>query len=564
MEKRPRYNRTVEHKLEILDYAASHSGEEAARVFGCHPKSVRDWRKKESELRASTKRHETRSLSKGRKVSSSYADIEAKLYDWIVEKRSKGKSVTIPVLIAKIRRMKPALKEKSDNSLRCFLKRFMKRYFLVYRKPTHVGQSLPDDYLDRIAKFKAAFLELKNTHHVAENRIINMDEVAIYYEHTAARVISIKGSKTVTLTHSKAGQARITLVLAVAFDGKKFPPLLIFRGEFGKTLQKKLQNIPIVHQRKVYAICDEKAWNNSISMDYWIEHVWNTFDRNMQKNILIMDDYSVHKTTSVFNKLAACRTYPCLIPGGMTRLLQPLDVGINHIVKQELRNMFAFTSVEREEKPTLDQLRSNLIEWINATWNSPGSKVTPSKVKNCFAKCGVYEANEEEKENFREEVEKNEEEDKEDSASFDPADALNDIFQEEAVHTKNEDSSNESGSSEDEIKKSESEGSESEEVKSVAGGSENEEDKGIAGYPESKREKTKVAEKYKHDDVGAEEMNENQEESAIECMSDIPSSETPPQLIINGVLYVLKYAKDSSNQQECVKVNGYFMLSIAK
>ncbi len=101
--------------------------------------------------------------------------------------------------------------------------------------------------MKRIEDFRTAFRSLKDTYGVSESRVVNMD---IYYENSSGRIINIKESKTVTLTQSQAGQTRITLVLGVGSDGSKIPPLLIFKGEFGKTLQK----IPVVHQKKVYAI----------------------------------------------------------------------------------------------------------------------------------------------------------------------------------------------------------------------------------------------------------------------------------------------------------------------
>ncbi len=233
MKKQSRYFRTVENKLDILDYARLYSVGAAARRFGCAEKSIKDWRREEEELRAATSKRETRSLHQGRKTSSAYAEIEDALYDWIIDKRSKGKSVTIPATIIKVKSMKASLKTKSDNAIRCLLRRFARRHFLAYRKPTHVGQSLPEDYQKRIEDFKESLAKLKADHNVSDDRIVNMDEVPLYYEPASTRVLSLKGAKTVTLTQSQAGQRRVTLVLGVGYDGSKLPPMLIFRGEFG-------------------------------------------------------------------------------------------------------------------------------------------------------------------------------------------------------------------------------------------------------------------------------------------------------------------------------------------
>eukprot|EP01022_Parablepharisma_sp_SALTPOND_P015511 TRINITY_DN2199_c0_g3_i1.p1 TRINITY_DN2199_c0_g3~~TRINITY_DN2199_c0_g3_i1.p1 ORF type:complete len:520 (-),score=38.77 TRINITY_DN2199_c0_g3_i1:178-1737(-) len=493
MEKRSRYTRTVCDKLAAVKYSEDHGVNAAATFYGCAPKSIRDWRAQKVELEAAAKKGKTRSLHHGRKVTSTYADIEDGLYEWIVDKISKGKGITTSVVISRIKEVKPILKEKTDNALRCFLRRFMKRRLLAYRKPTHVGQNLPEDFQQKMKEFSKMVHDMKAHHKVSDDRIINMDEVPIYYEAVSSRVISIKGAKTVTLTQTQAGQTRITMVLAVASDGSKLPPLLIFRGEFGKKLQKQLQKVPIVASKRVYAICDKTAWNNSEAMGYWVQTVWNSFNRNMKNNLLIMDDYSVHKTAEVMAKLATCRTYPCLIPGGMTRLLQPLDVGVNHIVKQELRNMFALDTVEREEKPTLDELRTNLIRWVDEIWNSPESKVTAEKIKNCFLKCGIRDPEEEKKEvgliEEAEELKGESEERKDSSASLDPMDNLQDLF--------------------------------------GSGGEEGDEEES-ADSDDDEEEKSKTESVKKSGESHGLLEPEDEAESVSESMSDIPSSETPP------------------------------------
>jgi hypothetical protein len=78
-------------------------------------------------------------------------------------------------------------------------------------------------------------------------------------------------------------------------------------------------------------------------MEFWISNIWNNHSRNMQRNLLILDDYSVHKTENIITKLEGARTSVLLILEG----LQPLDIGINNIMKQELRNKFASMMVNK-------------------------------------------------------------------------------------------------------------------------------------------------------------------------------------------------------------------------
>eukprot|EP01022_Parablepharisma_sp_SALTPOND_P023585 TRINITY_DN50229_c0_g1_i6.p1 TRINITY_DN50229_c0_g1~~TRINITY_DN50229_c0_g1_i6.p1 ORF type:complete len:388 (+),score=27.35 TRINITY_DN50229_c0_g1_i6:542-1705(+) len=345
-EKKSHLFRTVQQKLEILEYRRQHGKKKAARMYDCTPSNIRDWEKNEKLLRECSGKKKRRSLHKGKKTK--YPEIEPELYAWIISKRSKGKQVTTALLLQKIKAMDTELSKCSDEAIKSFLRRFMSRYLLAYRKPTHVGQELPPNFMSKIAEFREKLLSMKAGLHASSDRIVNMDETAVYFEPVASKVVDVKGKKSIPVSQMKAGQKRSTLVLAITEEGNKLPPLIIFKGHFGKTVQKRLQLLDAVKAKRVYAICDNKAWNSSKAMQYWLDNIWNSHSRNMQNNILIMDDYSVHKTSSVNTRLNACKTFPLIIPGGLTRFLQPLDIGVNNLIKAEMRkNIYGMLSTQR-------------------------------------------------------------------------------------------------------------------------------------------------------------------------------------------------------------------------
>eukprot|EP01022_Parablepharisma_sp_SALTPOND_P014365 TRINITY_DN1946_c0_g1_i2.p1 TRINITY_DN1946_c0_g1~~TRINITY_DN1946_c0_g1_i2.p1 ORF type:complete len:598 (-),score=38.42 TRINITY_DN1946_c0_g1_i2:314-1894(-) len=403
MEKRkPRYLKTVEAKLEVLDYAEEiKSDKAAARHFGCEPKSIRNWRAQEEEMRGSTKKSTRRLLHPGGQTK--YSAIEGDLYDWIISKISRRKPVTTSVIIAHMRQSYSQVAEKTDNALSCFLRRFLKRNLLVFRKPTHEGQALPSNFQAATKEFQQEVATEVLDKRVTPDRVVNMDETPLYFAPSISHVVAEKGAKTVAVDTPKKGNKRVTLILAVASDGSKLPPLLIFKGEFGKTLHKKLQKNTLVAQKRVYACCDPKAWNGQNPMKFWIDNIWNTHSRNMQNNILILDDYKVHKVECIKTKLENLRTTVCLIPGGLTRFLQPLDVGVNHIVKQEVRNKFAYMMANLEREQSNYEIINNVIRWVDEIWNAPDSKVMPRKIINSFAKSGLIEPREGNSEDFKNE-----------------------------------------------------------------------------------------------------------------------------------------------------------------
>ena len=84
------------------------------------------------------------------------------------------------------------------------------------------------------------------------------------------------------------------------------------------------------------------------------------------------------------------RTDVAVIPGGMTSLLQPLDVGVNKPFKDNLRQYWnkwmldgnhTFTPAGRIRKP-------EICQWILESWNA----ISPDTNKRSFLKCCITNA----------------------------------------------------------------------------------------------------------------------------------------------------------------------------
>lgn len=84
----------VNFKLNAVRYAEQNSGEAAARKFGVDPKRVRDWKKNKSKLQELARENSSRSRLRGggrKKVSE---ELEAKIVEWILEKRANRQRVS--------------------------------------------------------------------------------------------------------------------------------------------------------------------------------------------------------------------------------------------------------------------------------------------------------------------------------------------------------------------------------------------------------------------------------------------------------------------------------------
>ena len=120
--------------------------------------------------------------------------------------------------------------------------------------------------------------------------------------------------------------------------GKKLPPFVIFKGEPGKTCEKKA-NAANGYSQDAHYCFQEKAWNDTGAMLKWIELVLKPYvEQNNGLSHVIIDDYNSHKTPVVLHALRSLKCIVSILPGGSTSQIQPLDVGVNKPFKGHLKN----------------------------------------------------------------------------------------------------------------------------------------------------------------------------------------------------------------------------------
>jgi hypothetical protein len=114
-------------------------------------------------------------------------------------------------------------------------------------------------------------------------------------------------------------------------DGYKLSPFVIMKGKQNESIKKKdLPELNLRYQRKVIFTCQDNAWCDEEEMLQWIEEVWKplTFLKKPRITMLILDQFTVHKTNSVLSALGKLGTVAIHLPPGETSKLQILDVGI--------------------------------------------------------------------------------------------------------------------------------------------------------------------------------------------------------------------------------------------
>lgn len=120
----------------------------------------------------------------------------------------------------------------------------------------------------------------------------------------------------------------------------------------------------------------EKGWMTEELYLDWLKSVWFRRPGALlhQRSMLVVDSFRSHLTENVKVKMRQEKSDMVVIPGGMTGMLQPLDVSINRPFKSHLRRFYRdwrcgsmeMTPTGRLKKPSLSQM----CEWIVAAWNT--------------------------------------------------------------------------------------------------------------------------------------------------------------------------------------------------
>ena len=176
----------------------------------------------------------------------------------------------------------------------------MKRYFLTFRRNTHISQKLPENYLDKIQEFLSYNIKLRSKYWFELDAIANIDETPLYLNMLPSTTVQIIGSKRVNIKTQGQKNWRVT-ALTILASGEKLPSLLIFKAKEGKQSEKKLQELEIMENKKVFVYWQENAWNSESIMLRWIEDIWKKylFFNLKWKTLLVLDNATTHNTNKV-------------------------------------------------------------------------------------------------------------------------------------------------------------------------------------------------------------------------------------------------------------------------
>ena len=264
--------------------------------------------------------------------------------------------------------------------------RFLRRKNFVLRQKTKIVQKLPEDLEEKVTSFHSFVIKRRKENDYELVHIGNMDETPVWFDMPSARTVNSRGEKTVLINTTGHEKSRFTVVLSCLANGTKLKPMVIFKR---KTMPKeKFPPGVVVH-------CHEKGWMDEAGLKIWIEKVWKSRPGGLlrKKSLLIWDSFRAHLVDSVKRVVKETNTDIAVIPGGLTSVLQPLDVSLNKPFKDQLREKWTTWMIEGEKEHTAGgnvkaASLSTMCQWVDEAWKS-----LPAEMVACsFKKCGISNA----------------------------------------------------------------------------------------------------------------------------------------------------------------------------
>uniref|UniRef100_K7FMC7 HTH CENPB-type domain-containing protein n=1 Tax=Pelodiscus sinensis TaxID=13735 RepID=K7FMC7_PELSI len=360
---------TTAKKLKVVSYAEAHGNRAASHEFDNKAESnIRLWRRQKERLQVLPM---MKMAERGK--SAAYPELEAKLVEWIGECRQQGGGVSIVEV-----RMKALTIAKTCANTAGFKAsygwgdRFMNHHGLLVRRRTTIAQKLPMYSDTKLLQFQKFIKNLRKQHCYNLSLIGNADQTPLNFDNPYDRTLELKGAKTVSIATTGHEKSRFTVMLACMVDGTKLPPHIVFKR---KTMPRNII-FPFMcrlTERSCLLILCSSA-RQCQRMLY-------------SRTPFTMDAFWCHCMPSIKKRRQQDKTDLAIIPGGMTKMLQPLDVTVNKPMKDALRRKCerTFTAAGgRMRIPTLQ----DVTLWIADVW----LELYPAMIRKGFLKCSISNA----------------------------------------------------------------------------------------------------------------------------------------------------------------------------
>jgi hypothetical protein len=274
------------------------------------------------------------------------------------------------------------------------------------RRATKAAQKLPENHEEILTKAFLREAYIIRDHAIPAALRVNTDQTQLIYQQGTKTTWNEKGAKQVATVGQEEKRA-FTLVPSIAADGTLLPMQAIYAGQSSRSLPNP--SSPGYDE----AIDFGFRMRPSLTLTYWSTHetmhdlvdniIAPYFDRTKEElglppsqcSIWKIDCWSVHKSDEFVTWMKKNHNSIIIIfvPGGCTGVWQPLDVGIQRILKLSLKRSAHHDVVKevsdqisaREDiklDTTIGTLSDRSVGWIANAMKDINDKDLTKKV--CF------------------------------------------------------------------------------------------------------------------------------------------------------------------------------------
>ena len=236
-----------------------------------------------------------------------------------------------------------------------------RRHSVSLHAKTTLAQRLPDDMEEKVVQFHRFIKVATQRVGYPMSRIFNMDETPMRFELPSSRSLEVTGNRTVPVKTCGAEKHSFTVVLAVAADGTKLSPKVVFKGV--RTPRD------LVVPNSLCVSFHKKGWMDESGVKEWIRECLPR-TRNHEQSLLVWNSFRAHLIDDVKAALRQRKIDVAVIPGGLTPVLQPLDKCLNKPFKDSIRSKylgwmisgpFEYTPSGKKMPPT----RNLVLRWVH-------------------------------------------------------------------------------------------------------------------------------------------------------------------------------------------------------
>jgi hypothetical protein len=280
---------------------------------------------------------------------------------------------------------------KSINAHKKAVLHFTKQMCLSHHATTHTTQK---NYHETMEESRH-FIEMMRDK-VADKDpmlIINMDQTSILFSFHSTKTLKKKGTKMIHICALTLDTKRVTHGAMVDASGRMLPPMLIFKGAANGRISREFATYP---DEGHYA-CHKKAWMDEEMMSKWIDDLlipWQNKKGPDVIPILILDAYQVHMMGNIVNRIQSLGIEVVHIPPGCTYLCQPVDVGINKLIKSRMQEKWENWMVVGDgivNGIAKEPMRQLVAEWVvDVYMKLPAQTVQYAWMKSGFERFKLY------------------------------------------------------------------------------------------------------------------------------------------------------------------------------